>query len=105
MVGVIRTCAGCKGDIDMSVEKAQPQKNGEWYHYECNKKYPVWIEARQPVFDEVDKIKDQKLEAVRKSIFGDRSAAKLTVEEIDAIKAKIAQDQAALNKAKEKAGA
>ena len=105
MAGVIRTCAGCKGDIDMSVEKAQPQKNGEWYHYDCNKKYDLWVKARQPVYDEVDKIRDAKLEVLRKSIFGDKSIEKLTVEEAEAIKKKIAQDQETLNKAREKAGA
>lgn len=103
-MAVFRTCAGCHGEIDMG-GKAHPQKNGEWYHDACNKKYEVWIKARQPIYEEVDKIRDEKLEVLRKSIFGDKSEAKLTAEEVQALQAKIKQDQTALNKARDQVGA
>lgn len=91
-MGVFRNCDGCHGEIDMSVEKAQP-RGREWYHENCNKKYDFWIEARQPIYEEVDKIRDQKLDALRKSIFGDKSTAKLTQEEVEELQRKIREDQ------------
>jgi hypothetical protein len=66
----VTVCCGCGKELRADEPYFEQNNRREWYCKPCNKKWPMFNQAAQPIYDEVDKIKANKLKALRAEIFG-----------------------------------